>query len=75
MLQCGPYRILVIVASNEVVFFLNNITERIPSGGENKYSRFLSDPFLIVSFSPIVDMGDKLKERKANIFSTRKIMD
>jgi hypothetical protein len=35
--QCGPSRIPIIVVSNRVVLFLNNIPERIPSGGDYKY--------------------------------------
>ena len=73
--QCGPFHILVIVASNKVVLFLNNIHERIPSGGDHKYCRFLSGPLLTVSFPPILNMGDNLKECKGDLFSIEKIMD
>jgi hypothetical protein len=59
--QCGPSRILIIIHSNRVVFFLNKIPERIPSGGDHKYCRFLSCPYLIVSFPPILNMGDNLE--------------
>jgi hypothetical protein len=75
LLQCGPSRVMVIVASKMVVLFLNNIPEIIPSGCDHKYCRFLSGPFLIVSLQVILDMGDSLKERKGNIFSIEKIMD
>jgi hypothetical protein len=75
LLQCGPYCILVIVVSNRVVFFLDNIPKRIRSGGDDRYCRFISGPFLTVSFPPILNMGDKLKCLKSNIFSIEKVMD
>jgi hypothetical protein len=74
--QCGPSHILVIIASNRVVLFLNRISERIPSGGDRKYCIFVSvGPFLTTSFPPILDMGDNLKDHKGNILYIEKIMD
>jgi hypothetical protein len=58
-----------------VVLFLNNIPERIPSGLDQKYCKFLSVLLLTVSLPPILYMGDNLKECKGNIFSIGKIMD
>jgi hypothetical protein len=73
--QCGPSHVLVIIDFNKVVLFLNIIPERIPSGCDHKYCRFLSFPFLTVSLPPILDMGDILKECKGNLFSIKKNMN
>jgi hypothetical protein len=75
LLQHGPFCILVIVASNMVILFLNSILERTPSVYDCKQCGFLCGLFLIVSIPPILDMGDNLNKRKGDLFSIRKIMD
>jgi hypothetical protein len=45
----GPFVVLVLVASNRVVFFFNGILEGIPCRGNHNYCIFLYDPFLKVS--------------------------
>jgi hypothetical protein len=72
--QCGPSHVMVIVASNRVVLFLNTIPEIIPSWVTANIG-FLSGLFLTKSLPPILDMGDGLKDCKGNIFSFGKIMD
>jgi hypothetical protein len=74
-MQCGPYCVLVLVASNVVVLFFNGIPEGIPYGDDHKYCRFLYGPFLRVSIPPVLNMADELEERKSNIFLVEKIMD
>jgi len=73
--QHGPFCILVIVASNREILFLNSIPKRTPSGYEWKKCGFLHGLFLILSIPPILDMGDNLKEHKGDVFSIEKIMD
>ena len=60
--QDGPSCVLVLVASNMVVLFFNDIHEGIPCGGDHKYFRFLGVPFLKVSIPPILNTGDDLEE-------------
>jgi hypothetical protein len=67
--------VLVIVAYNRVILFLNIIPERTPSGYEYKQCGFLCGLFLRVSIPLILDMGVKLKEKKCDIFSIENIMD
>jgi hypothetical protein len=61
-MQGGPSGILVLVASNMVVFFFNGIPKGIPYRGHHKYCRFLYDPFLRVSIPLVLNMGDDLEE-------------
>jgi hypothetical protein len=75
LMQHGPSCVLVIVASNRVVFFFNGIPEGIPCGGDHKYFILLYGPFLRVTIPPVLNMGDNLEECKSNIFPVGKIMD
>jgi hypothetical protein len=58
-----------------VIFLLEHIHKKTPSGLDPKYSRFLFGIFLPISFPPMFDMGEILKERKGDIFSVRKIVN
>jgi hypothetical protein len=71
-MQGGP-SILVLVASNRVVFLFNDFPEGIPCGGERKYCRFLYGPFLRVSIPPVLNMGDDLEEYKSNFSLSEKL--
>jgi hypothetical protein len=62
LMQGGPSGVLVLIASNWVVFFYNGILEGIPCRGNHKYCRFLYSPLLRVSIPPVLNMGDDLKE-------------
>jgi len=73
--QCGPSRVLVVVVSNKVILFLDGIHKRFPSGLSPKYSRLLYGVLLTVSLPPMFDMGDRLNERKNDLFSIGKIVD
>jgi hypothetical protein len=73
LLQRGPFCILVIVASNMVILFLNSILERTPSGYDCKQCGFLCGLFLTVSVPPILDMGENLKERKGDLSLSKKL--
>ena len=73
--QCDPSCVLVLVASNRVVFFFNGIMEGITCRGNNKYYRFLYGPFLRVSIPLVLNMGYGLEECKSNIFVIKKIVD
>jgi hypothetical protein len=60
--QGGPSCVVVLVASNRVVLFFNDIPEGIPCGGDHKYCIFLYGPFLRVSIPLFLNMGDDLEE-------------
>jgi hypothetical protein len=51
-----------------VIFFLNDIHKRVPSGFNPKHSRFLYGIFLTVIIPPMFDIGDNLKECKGDLF-------
>jgi hypothetical protein len=74
-MQCGPSRVLVVIVSNRVIFFLDDIHKRVPSVLDLKYSKLLCGVLFTVSFPPMFDMGDNLKERKSDIFPIGKIVD
>jgi hypothetical protein len=74
-MQCGPSHVLVIIVSHKVIFLLYDIHKRNPSGLIPIYSRLLCGIFLPVSFPPMFDMGESLKECKGDIFFVRKIVD
>jgi hypothetical protein len=66
---------LVVIASNTVIFFLDEIHKRAPSGIDPKYSRFLYVFLMIVSLPPMLEMGDLINECKGDIFPIGKIVD
>jgi hypothetical protein len=69
LMQGGPSSVLVLVASNKIVIFFNDIPHR----GRHKYFIFLYYPLLRVSVPPVLNMGGDL-ECKSNIFPIEKIM-
>jgi hypothetical protein len=73
--QCGPSHVLVIIVSNRIIMFLNNINKKIPSGFGLKHSKLLYGIFLTISLPLIFDMGDNLKEHKGDFFPVEKIGD
>jgi hypothetical protein len=73
--QGGPSCVLVLVASNMVVLFFNDIPEGISHGGDRKYYIFLYGPLLRVSIPLVLNMGGDLEECESNLFPIRKIMD
>jgi hypothetical protein len=73
--QRGASCVLVLVASNMEVLLFNGIPKGIPCGGDRKYCRFLYGPFLRVSITPFLNMGDGLEEGKINLLPVEKIMD
>jgi hypothetical protein len=75
LMQCGPYHVLVTVVSNRVILFFDRIHKKIPCGINPKYSRLLYGNSLLVSFPPIFDMRESLKEHKGDLFSVGKIMN
>ena len=58
LMQGGPSGALVLVASNKVVLFFNDILKGISCRGNQKYCRFLYGPLIIVSVPPVLNMGD-----------------
>jgi hypothetical protein len=60
--MCGPSHVLVLIVANRVILFLYHIHKKIPSGLGPIYSRLLCGNFLLVSFPPMFDMGESLKE-------------
>jgi hypothetical protein len=71
----GPSHVLVIIIFPKVIFLLDRIHKKIPSGLSPKYSRILCGTFLPVIFPPMFDMGEILKERKGDLFSVGKIVN
>jgi hypothetical protein len=74
-MQCGPSHVLVIIVTNKVILFLDRIHKKIPSGLDPIYSRLLYGTFLPVSFPPMFDMGESLKECEGDLFPVRKIVN
>jgi hypothetical protein len=66
--QCGPSHVLFLIVSNRVVLFLYRIHKKIPSGLGPIYSRLLYGTLLPVSFPPMFDMGESLKECEGDLF-------
>jgi hypothetical protein len=66
--QHGPSQVLFFIVSNRVILFLDRIHKTIPSGIDPIYSRLLCGTFLLVSFPPMFDMGESLKECEGDIF-------
>jgi hypothetical protein len=75
LLQCGPSHVLVFIVSNKVILFLDHIHKKIPSGIDPIYSRLLCGNFLLVSFPPMFDMGERLKEWEGDLFPIRKMVN
>jgi hypothetical protein len=75
LLQCGPYHVLVLIISNRVILFLYRIHKKTPSGLDPIYSRLLCGNLLPVSFPPMFDMGESLKEHEYDLFSIKKIVN
>jgi hypothetical protein len=73
--QCGPSHVLVLIVSNRVILFLYRIHKKIPSGLGPIYSRLLCGNFLPVSFPPMFDMGESLKECEGDLFPVGEIMN
>jgi hypothetical protein len=63
---------LVIIVTNRVILFLDCIHKKIPSGLDPIYSRLLCGTLLPVSFPPMFDMGESLKECEGDIFPVEK---
>jgi hypothetical protein len=74
-MQCGPSHVLVIIVTNRVILFLDRIHKKIPSGLSPIYSRILCGTFLPVSFPPMFDMGEILKECEGDLFPVGKIVN
>jgi hypothetical protein len=55
--------------------FLYHIHKKIPSGFNPIYSRLLYGTLLPISFPPMFDMGESLKECEGDIFLVGKIMN
>jgi hypothetical protein len=72
---CGPSHVSVIIVANKVILLLDRIHKKIPSGLNPIYSRILYGTLLPVSFPPMFDMGDILKECKGDIFPVIKIVN
>jgi hypothetical protein len=68
LLQYGPSHVFFLIVSNRVVLFLYRIHKKIPSGLGPIYSRFLYGTLLPVSFPPMFDMGESLKECEGDLF-------
>ena len=73
--QCIPSHVLVAIVTNKVILFPECIHKKIPSGLDPIYSRLLCGTFLPVSFPPIIDMVESLKEREGHRFTVGKIVD
>jgi hypothetical protein len=58
-----------------VILFLDCIHKKISSGLDPIYSRFLCGTFLRVSFPPMFDMGESLKECEGDLFPFRKMVN
>src|ERR1700722_3242067 len=66
--QCGPFHVLFLIVSNRVVLFLYRIHKKFPSGLGPIYFRTLCGTLLPVSFPPMFDMGESLKECEGDLF-------
>jgi hypothetical protein len=58
-----------------VIFFLDNIHTKFPSGIDPIYSRLLCGTFLLVSFPPMFDMWESLKECEGDLFPIGKMVN
>ena len=73
--QCGPSRVLIIIASDRLILLLKSILKRFLGGYGGKHARFLHGSLLIVGFPPIFDMGNRFKEGKSYLLPIEKIID
>jgi hypothetical protein len=73
--QCGPSHVLVLIVSNRVILFLYSINKKIPSELGPIYSRLLCGNLILVSFPPMFDMGESLKECEGDCFPVGEIMN
>jgi fucose permease len=73
--QCAPSHVLVLIVSNSVMLFLYRIHKKIPSGIVSIYYRILCGSFLPISFPPMFDMGERLKECEGDLFPVGEIMN
>jgi hypothetical protein len=73
--QCGPSHALVVIVTNKVILFIDHIHKKISSGFDPIYFRLLCGNFIPVSFPPMFDMGESLKECKGDIFPVGKIVN
>jgi hypothetical protein len=62
---------VVIIVFNRVILFLEFIHKQIPSGIDPKYSRFLYGIFIPISFPPMFEMGEGLKDHKFGLLSIK----
>jgi hypothetical protein len=75
LLQRGRSHVLVIIFSNRVTLFLDRIQKKILSELGPIYSRLLYENLIPISFPPIFDMGESLKECEGDIFPVGEIMN
>ena len=62
MLQHSPLYVLVFIAPHGIIFFVDGISERIPSGYDREQRGFTLVLFLTLGFPPVLDMGDDFEE-------------
>jgi hypothetical protein len=58
-----------------VILFLDRIHTKILSGFDPIYSRLLCGTLLPISFPPMFDMGESLKECEVDLFPFGEIMN
>jgi hypothetical protein len=74
-MQTFPSHVLVIIISNRIVFLLEGIDKRFPSGSWPKNCRLISNMLLTVCLPPIFDMGKGFKEHKGDFYIVGKFLD
>jgi hypothetical protein len=74
LMQHGPSHVPVLIVSNKVILFLGRIYERFPSGFGLEHSRLLCGHLITVSFPPILDMEESLKEHEGDLFHVGEIV-
>jgi hypothetical protein len=67
-LRCGLSHVLVIIVSIRVILFLEHNHKKKPSGLGPIYSRLLCGDSIPVSFPPMFDTGNILKECEGDLF-------
>jgi hypothetical protein len=73
LLQCGPSRVLIIIASDRVILLLKGIHKRCLGGYSGKHVRFIRGSFLTVGFPPMFDIGNSFKEGKSYLLPIGKL--